>query len=619
MDRLKSVLRYRFDRLMAQGLIGLIGLLAFVTLIFVVVMAMLVVIFSAAPSNANNFGEVVWDSLMHALDPGTIVTAEGGAYRTIMLLTTVGGLVVVAGLIGVVSGAFNAKVEQLRRGRSRVLLENHTLILGWNSRIYSVVGELVKANLSERKSAIVILTEGDKVELLDAIKERVGKTYKTKVLVRTGDPTLLSDLEIVNHSKAKSVIILANDDSANPDLSTLKVALALVNNPNRPQSEYHITAEIKDLENLERARLISETEVSWVVSSDVMARIMVQTTRQSGLSQIFLDLLDYDGDEIYFTDKPEFEGLTYLQAQHQFTNSSLIGIFRDNKPIINPKSSLKLKADDRLVVIAPDDSLIKTSPDYVVDKSNVAAQKPQKRKPERILILGKNENLPLVLSELSQYATEGSQATVVAVGTIPTFVPGPQLTVDYVAEDPTTRRVLEMLKLSSYDHIMVLADRTLGVEESDALTLVTLLQLRAIAREKGKTFNIVSEMLSDRNRALAESTEADDFIVSDQLIGLLMTQISENKALAGLFHYIFSPEGSEISLKPASMYVKLGEMVDMHTLIEAAAQRGETAIGYRKIDLESSQQNDYGIALNPEKARRFKLTDKDKVIVLAEN
>ena len=618
MDSIKAFLRYRFDRLMAQGLPALIGLLALVTMLFVLLMSILVVIFSASPNSSSNFGEVIWDSLLHALDPGTIVTAEGSAYRTIMLLTTIGGLIVVAGLIGVVSGAFNLKIEQLRKGRSRVLRENHTLILGWNSRIFSTVSELVKANLSERKSAIVILTEGDKVELLDLLKERVGKTYRTKVIVRTGDPTLLSDLEIVNHSKAKSVIILADDKSSNPDLATLKIALALINNPNRSASEYHIVAEIQDLVNLERARLISSSEVSWVLAGDVMSRIMVQTSRQSGLSQIFLDLLNFDGDEIYITREESLVGLTYLEAQHFFTNSSLIGVLRDGRPLLNPPSSYEISSTDQLVVIAPDDSLIKTSSNFQVDTSAIAGKKKDSTKPERILILGQNENLPLVLSQLALYVPQGSQATVVAHGELPSFVPASGLTVDYVVGDPTSRRVLESLNLTSFNHIMVLADRSLGVEESDALTLLTLLQLRSLGNELGRSFNVVSEMLSDRNRELAESTEADDFIVSDQLIGLLMSQISENKSLANIFQVLFSPEGSEISLKPASLYVKLGETVDMHTLIEAAAKRGETAIGFRKKDLESSQQNDYGIALNPEKVRRFKLVEGDKVIVLAE-
>ena len=137
-------------------------------------------------------------------------------------------------------------------------------------------------------------------------------------------------------------------------------------------------------------------------------------------------------------------------------------------------------------------------------------------------------------------------------------------------------------------------------------------------RWQGSRCRQLFRSLDDKNRQLAESAEADDFIVSDQLIGLMMSQISENPDLADVFGYLFSSEGSEISLHPASWYVKLGETVDMHVLIEAAAKRGETAIGYRKADLESSQQNSYGVALNPEKVRRFKLVEGDKVIVLAE-
>jgi hypothetical protein len=49
-------------------------------------------------------------------------------------------------------------------------------------------------------------------------------------------------------------------------------------------------------------------------------------------------------------------------------------------------------------------------------------------------------------------------------------------------------------------------------------TLITLLHLRDIGQQSGKTFSIVSEMLDARNRQLAEVTQADDFIISDRLI-----------------------------------------------------------------------------------------------------
>ena len=617
MTSLRAKLRYRFDNLMSRGLISLIGLLSLVTLIFVIAMTIVVIATSSYPVSGESLGEMLWFSLMHALDPGTVVGAEGNTYRAIMLVTTFGGLVFLAGLIGIVSGAFDAKVQSLQKGRSKVLESGHTLILGWNSRIYTLIREISVANLSEGRSTIVVLAPGDKVENEDAIRERVGKIGKTNVVVRSGDPMSLSDLEIANHSGARSVIILADDETTNPDLVTMKTALALVNNPNRKDKKYHIVAEIKQPENLERAQLVSSSEVKWILAGDVMSRVMVQTSRQSGLSQISLDLLDFDGDEIYFTKKPELVGKTYLEAQHHFSNSSLIGVRLDGMVELNPAGKTKLTDGHELIVIAPDDSDIQTSDVFKIETKAIVPKRKGAAAKERILILGQNENLQTIVSELSEYVATGSSATILSVSDAPALKAGPKLKLDFITGDPTIRSVLDQVDVPGYDHIMVLADRELTSEEADALTLVTLLQLRAIAKDAGKSFNIVTEMLDDKNRELAESTEADDFIVSDQLIGLMMAQISENPALAEVFGYLFSSSGSELYLRPAEWYVKPGEMVDMHTLIEAASKRGETAVGYRKIALESSQQNNYGVALNPEKVRRFKLEAGDKVIVLA--
>ncbi len=70
---------------------------------------------------------------------------------------------------------------------------------------------------------------------------------------------------------------------------------------------------------------------------------------------------------------------------------------------------------------------------------------------------------------------------------------------------------------------------------------------------------MVSEMIDIRNRNLADVTRADDFIVSDKLISLMLAQISENKQLNAVFTDIFDPEGSEIYLKPANAYIETGK------------------------------------------------------------
>jgi len=603
---------------MSKGLISLIGLLAIVTAAFVFVMSILVVLFNVTPDEGQSFGEGLWVSLMHALDPGTVVEDEGAIYRAIMLTTTIGGLVFLAGLIGIISGAFDAKDETLRKGRSKVLETDHTLILGWNSRVFSLVSELSIANQSRKKASIVIMANRDKVEMEDAIRENAPETFKTKVIVRTGDPMQLGDLERVNHQGARSIIILADDEANDPDLATIKTALALVNNPNRIEKPYHIVAEIHEPTNLEAAKLVSNEEVKWILPGDVMSRIMVQTARTSGLSQIFLDLLDFAGDEIYFKPAGDLVNKTYLQAQHAFSNSTLIGIWRNSQVLLNEKPNSRVRSDDQLILIAPDDSEIRSNVLFGIDQNALSTKKPEPAKPDSTLILGHNSKLEIIVSELSQYAASGSTATIVANVPEPIFTTTRKLKTRFIKGDPDTRAQLDKLKITKFDHIMVLANRELTPEVADAKTLITLLQIRDISKSTGKSFNLVSEMLDDKNRKLAESTEADDFIVSDQLIGLMMSQISENKDLAEVFRYLFSSEGSEISLLPASWYIKPDIEINMHVLIEAAAKRSETVLGYRINSLAKDSAANYGIMLNPVKDKKFSLKADDFVIVLAE-
>src|SRR5690606_124220 len=109
---------------------------------------------------------------------------------------------------------------------------------------------------------------------------------------------------------------------------------------------------------------------------------------------------------------------------------------------------------------------------------------------------------------------DGSQATIVAEAQPPKLPELGSLQVDYLQGDTTSRAMLESLDVPSFDHIIVLAYKeTLDAQRADAKTLVTLLHLREIGENAGTELNIVSEMLDDRNREIAEVTKADDFIV----------------------------------------------------------------------------------------------------------
>jgi len=142
---------------------------------------------------------------------------------------------------------------------------------------------------------------------------------------------------------------------------------------------------------------------------------------------------------------------------------------------------------------------------------------------------------------------------------------------------------------------------------------VTLLHLRDMLAKRGHNGSIVSEMRDDRDRALAQLTRADDFVVSEQMVSLLLTQISENRHLESVFTDLFDPEGAEIYIRPATYYVRQTPDQTFATLVEAARRRGEVAIGYRLTE----PGDGHGVVLNPDKAQP--MPPIDRVIVLANN
>lgn len=616
-------LRYWFDNWMARGTLALMGLLGLATVALVVVIGTVAFVVHAYPDDSpdGDLIDIWWGGLMRTLDPGTMGGDAGWGFRLFMLLITIGGLVIVASLIGIISGAFDDKVAALRKGHSRVLEHNHSLILGWSDKVPEIVNELAIANESEGRASIVIVADRDKVEMDDQIKAQCRQLGGTRVITRSGDPKSMADIALGGPQWARSIVLLAPEGSPDPDSDVIKTALALTNNPDRPKSAYHIVAELTEPENLEVARLAGGDEVHWVLGGEVIGRITVQSCRQSGLSVVYQEFLDFEGDELYFTTQPSLTGKTYFEAQLAFNKCAAIGLVVDGHPVINPPPDTVVGEGHQIIVIAADDSEISLGviPDSI-DTAPIVPGRPVVNPPERTLILGVNPTLPVMVAELDEYVSAGSEVTVVNDGAIPVLPELTSIRVTHVLGDPTRRAVLDSLEVGSYDHIILLADTSRhDAARADNRTLVTLLHLRDLADKLDLHLNIVSEMLDDANRELAEVARADDLIVSDKLVALMLTQISENRGLAEVFAMLFQAEGSEVYLRPAELYLRLDEPVNFYTALEAARRRGETAIGYRIGEHAHNSHQSYGVRLNPEKSELITFGPEDRLIVLAED
>ena len=625
--------QYQFDNLMARGTPAMIGMLFVFSLIIVIIAGAVISATGFVQEGFEGprlgFGEAMWESLMRTLDSGTMGGDTGTGFRAIMLFVTLGGIFVVSALIGVLNNAIESQMERLRKGRSLVLETNHTLVLGWSTQIFTILNELMTANENQPNARIVILADKDKVDMEDEIRERVEIKGKTRIICRNGSPIDPNDLEITNPHSAKSIIVLPPENS-DPDTDVIKTVLAITNNPNRRLEPYHIVTQIRNPKNMDVLKLVGEKDhVQAVETGDLIARVVAQTSRQSGLSVVYTELMDFGGDEIYFKQEPALTGKTFGEALLVYEDTCLMGLRKaDGKILLSPPMDTRIESDDQIFALSADDDTIRVSNQSLppineaVIRSNRSALEPQ---PEKCLILGWNRSGTTIVHELDNYVAKGSQVTVVAdIYNVEKQIKaqgGKLKNQTLVVEEgeTTDRDLLDRLGVQDYDHVIVLAYSTVEPQEADAKTLVTLLHLRDMAQKDETPFSIVSEMLDLRNRELAEATQVDDFIVSEHLISLMMAQLSENADLLDVFTDIFDPEGAEIYLKPVSDYVTPGTPVNFYTVVEAARRRGETTLGYRITAEANNAGKAYGVHTNPKKSETVTFSPEDKVIVIAEN
>ena len=269
---------------MSKGTGSLILGLAVLSVVIITIIAVVVVVFGIAPDDGEkiSFIEAFWLSLMRTLDAGTMGGDTGWGFRLIMFVVTIGGVFVISTLIGVLTSGIEGKMDELRKGRSRIIEKNQTIILGWSEQVYTIITELVEANSNQPDSCIVIMGEGDKVEMEDMIKEKVGSTGKTRIVCRSGNPIDMTDLQIVSLNTSKSILVLSPETDA-PDAEVIKTVVAILNHPQRRTEPYHIVAELRDPKNYEIARVVGKDEVEWIELGGLVARIIAQTCRQSGL------------------------------------------------------------------------------------------------------------------------------------------------------------------------------------------------------------------------------------------------------------------------------------------------------------------------------------------------
>lgn len=654
---IRERLRYRVDRYMSRGGSSLFVslLLVFFGLLLLIILLRLLLFELVDDKDAEH--ATFFGTFLEMSDPGRLAEFKdsGRWFRVTAVLATIFGLIFFGALIAILTTTLDRRLTNLRRGHSRVLESGHTLILGWSpQRVVEVVKQLIIANESERHAVVVILADEPKDEMDAHLALHIRDRGTTRLITRSGHPADLAALDIAAADEARSAIVLAGVTSTAPehrrddaDAQVIKVLLALSSRDHN--DELNIVAEIMDRNLHHPARRIWPERITTLCPADILAKILVETSRSVGLSAIYRELLSFDGVELYF-ESGEWNGASFGSLAYRFDDGIPIGFQAPadvlvelpqnhagalGATILNPPADHPIGSHDQLLIVASDDSAIVLRDEPVAIPAATSGRTERVTpRTERQLLVGWTAKSRSFIVEYADYVGAGSRIDVIVANE--NVDPTPELEalapslngtqVEILRLDPTDPDTWDSISPDRYQNIVILADDDdENAELVDAQTILILLLVRdrlPPEDERGDRHipNLITELVGSENEALARQAGVHDFVVSPSFVSMLLTQISEEPKLYSVYRELFDKQGAEIYLKRADLYFdEMPDAVPFADLMAVAQACGEVCLGVHFDEIGPPNEHRPGLQLHLDKNAPVALGPNDRLVVLAED
>ncbi|KAM0928475.1 hypothetical protein ACQ4PT_002504 [Festuca glaucescens] len=344
----------------------------------------------------DSLSDCLWLSWTFVADAGNHANVEGFGPKLVSVSISIGGMLIFAMMLGLVTDSISEKFDSLRKGRSEVIEQSHTLILGWSDKLGSLLNQISIANESLGGGTIVVMAERDKEEEMEADIAKMEFDLKgTAVICRSGSPLILADLKKVSVSKARAIVVLAVEGNADQsDARALRIVLSLTGVKEGLRG--HIVVELSDLDNEVLVKLVGGDLVETVVAHDVIGRLMIQCARQPGLAQIWEDILGFENCEFYIKRWPQLVGMQFEDVLISFPDAVPCGVKMaayGGKIILNPDDCYVMQEGDEVIVIAEDDDTYAPAPLPKVKEAVYIDIVRHERYPQKILLCGMRRDI----------------------------------------------------------------------------------------------------------------------------------------------------------------------------------------------------------------------------------
>ena len=651
-ERLKRSFIDTWDRAIVRGNIASIFLLLVSTLAIITIGATVIVFWHIdIDSTGQGVLEMVWEVLLRALSPDQLSNNRSWLGRTVLLTITLLGLLIISTLISISNSIIERRIEGIRRGRSPIHLENHLSILNWNDFGIKVLREIAAASsIGEEPERVSVLCDQDPVDLMTEIRQKIQKDIEKRpdirkwikhpekwITVRRGNAHHTEDLHLLSSIvNAKAAIILHSEESDESQIIRTVLAIHASLQSNSPRKEqlnnidlpvisflsqtsladrldYRLAVQSKNSSGIER-RTINYIPIS---PEKIRNGIETQVSRHRGLSAVYLDLFNFDGEELYIENGATFN-TTFGELLTSLHDAIPICVIRNGEVDHWPNWDTPINSEIEVVLLSDNRS-------NTEHQHNLAGQPitgirksipMSNESPENFLFVGWNESAENLARALSRLLPSGSNLTILLresdqAPQIFQFCGSNPSILQKGLEDPLDR----LNFLENIHHVVVFADLNQSPQMSDAAVLIDLIACRFHADQiddEEQRFTIVAELRRRSSRHIAGARLADDLLVSDSLMACMAAQLAMDPRLEKILNGFLSiEEPTEIVTRRVTKFNNPYAGVSWKQLIPMIAQEtGEIAIGFRR-----QGQLEAFVELNPK--RESKVERNDEIILVS--
>ena len=558
-----------------------------------------------------------WNRLMKLLEIKINGSSQGE--RFLNVLYWVFKIAFSGTIIGFLAAKISNFINNLKKGRSKVIDTNHYVIIGWNSSIFKIFQEIKIANENQSKPTILCFNGMDNVDMNIKINLEYPDRKNLRIITRTGDIYSTQDLARTNMEKSRSVIIL--DDLIIPNFNIETTILA--SKVNCENQNIPLIVQMKNDNNIPLLNEIMKNQVYPLHMDKIISNITAQSIRNKHISAIVMDFLDYDGDEIYFLPAIQLEGKSFKQSMLMLSMVSLIGIkTKDGNVIVNPDKEYIILKDDLLIAIAEDDNVnlklnIHPNVDQKLNELKISENLEKEKDKLSICILGWSMLGQKILDKTIPFLSKDSEIHFAyKEELVQTY---PKIPSQYIIQQKTTKLnyeqnsdVKKIFFENRFDIVVIVGyDGAESKEVSDTNTLLLNIYVRSILddQKNEKPTRIIIQLNDGTKEELVPKNKYNELIVSNTLSSLMISQLADNPKLWDVFEELFNYKGLKINVSSISKYTNKKDITSFKItdLVLFALEKNQIFIGYILNDQ---------LYLNPPKHKELSMNNSLEIVYI---